>query len=248
MDVRLALIQDTSNRSWPMDDYTGDGTIGAGDFWPSARITAAARPCTNGRTGVVSNKIDWTCDGVLTSNDLAHQVYAGWLERLSLSLLNDYGSASVQHVFLTQKPLEFGAACVAFNPEPGCTPHAIRTPTSSRPYDHFYHPWVYWEYRAVETLLAKSGLDPRIHLGPVASTRMWLRSADCYAVGITTWSIPASVGRPATIDADDDEFVGGVEVNPSSHGCMNSDHIHHNESGGWLLADVWYEGLTGYLA
>ena len=77
---------------------------------------------------------------------------------------------------------------------------------------------------------------------------MWLRSDDCYDVGITTWTIPATVGRPATISADDNEFVGGVETNPDGVGCVNGDHIHHNNAGGWLMADVWYEGLAPYLA
>jgi hypothetical protein len=249
MDVRLALIQDTSNRSWPIDDWNGDGVMGTGDYWPTSRIpNSAAWPCPNGRSGAVGTQIDWTCDGALTTGDQVHRVYAGWLQQLSLALLNDFGAASVQHVFLTPKPLEFGAACTAYQSEPGCGLHAVRTPSPSRPFDHFYHPWVYWEYRAVEALLATAGVDPRIHLGSTGSRRMWLRSDDCYDIGITTWAIPTGVGRPAAITADDDEFVGGAEVNPSGTGCLNSDHIHHNDPGGWLMADVWYEGLVPYLA
>ncbi len=53
MDIRLALIQDTTNRSWPVDDFNGDGAVNEGDYWPEARIPAAARPC-GGTGGVVA--------------------------------------------------------------------------------------------------------------------------------------------------------------------------------------------------
>jgi hypothetical protein len=248
MDVKLALIQDTTNRSWPVDDWTGDGTMSVGDYFPTNRVpNSAAWPCPGGASGVVGTQIDWNCDGSLTVADQSHRVYAGWLQSLGNALLNDFGAASVQHVFVTPKPLEFGAACTTYT-QPGCGLHATRTPTPSRPFDHFYHPWVYWEHRAVDALLATPGLDPDIHLGPTGSRRMWLRSDDCYDIGVTTWTIPLSVGRPATISADDNEFVGGAESNPDGFGCLNSDHIHHNTAGGWLMADVWYEGLVPYLA
>jgi hypothetical protein len=77
---------------------------------------------------------------------------------------------------------------------------------------------------------------------------MWLRSDDCYDVGLTRWAIPAEAGRPATVTADDDEFATGSEVNPDGVGCLLGDHIHHTTAGGWLMADVWYEGLLPYLA
>ena len=50
------------------------------------------------------------------------------------------------------------------------------------------------------------------------------------------------------VSADDDEFATGAGVNPNGFGCVNSDHIHHNDAGGWLMADVWYEGLLSYQA
>ena len=56
------------------------------------------------------------------------------------------------------------------------------------------------------------------------------------------------MGRPASVAADDSEFVNGAETDAENIGCMRADHIHHNTSGGWLMADVWYEGLTPYLA
>ncbi len=247
MDVTLALIQDTTNRSWPIDDYNSDGLVNAGDFWPASRINDAAEPCTNGRPGVVNNNIDWTCDNVLTGADAPHVVYAGWLEKFSLALLNTHG---VDHVFVTQKPLEFGASCPNYpvSEQANCRMHTTRTPTASRPFDHFYNPLVYWEYRAVQQLTTKATLDPRIHLGEISLQRMHLRSDDCYDVGITSWAIPASAGRPASITADDAEFQNGQEVDAENTGCMRSDHIHHNANGGWLMADVWYEGLTPYLS
>ena len=248
MDVTLALIQDTTNRSWPIDDWNLDGQVNATDFWPASRINNAAEPCGNGRSGVVNGSIDWNCDGLLSGLDASHQVYAGWLERFSLALLNTHG---LDHVFVTQKPLEFGATCPNYpvGEQANCRLHNTRTPTASRPFDHFYNPLVYWEFRAVQQLTTKAGLDPRIHLGEIESRRMHLRSDDCYDIGITTWAIPASVpGRPATVSADDAEFQGGAEVDAETTGCMRADHIHHNTSGGWLMADVWYEGLTPYLS
>lgn len=250
MDVTLALIQDTTNRSWPIDDFNGDGQVNSGDFWPASRIADAAEPCTNGRSGVVNGNIDWTCDGALNGADAAHVVYATWLERFSLALLNNYGVDGVDHVFVTQKPLEFGASCPNYpvSEQANCRLHNTRVSTLSRPFDHFYNPLVYWEWRSVQQLTTKVGLDPRIHLGEIELKRMHLRSDDCYDVGITTWSIPASAGRPASIAADDSEFQGGQEVDAENVGCMRSDHIHHNNAGGWLMADVWYEGLTPYLS
>jgi hypothetical protein len=251
MDVTLALIQDTTNRSWPIDDWSGDGLVTNVDSWPASRIPDAAEPCGNGRTGVVNGNIDWTCDGVLNGADAAHVVYAGWLERFALALLNNYGSDSVDHVFVTQKPLEFGATCPNYpvSEQANCRMHNTRTPTNARPFDHFYNPLVYWEWRSVQQLVTRTGLDSRIHLGEIELRRMHLRSDDCYDVGITTWTIPASVpGRPASIGADDDEWVNGQEIDAENTGCYRADHIHHNNAGGWLMADVWYEGLTPYLA
>lgn len=251
MDVTLALVQDTTNRSWPVDDWTGDGAVTGADRWPASRIPDAAEPCTNGRPGVVGSTVDWNCDGALTNADAAHTVYAGWLSRLSTALLTGYGADGADHVFVTQKPMEFGAACAQYPAaeRPRCTTHATRTPTPSRPFDHFYNPLVYWEWTAVQALLATPGLDPRVHLGELDTRRMHTRSDDCYDVGVTTWSIPATVpGRPATVAADDTEWQTGQETNAENTGCMRADHVHHNAAGGWLMADVWYEGLTPYLA
>jgi hypothetical protein len=251
MDVTLALIQDTTNRSWPIDDWSGDGQVTSADFWPASRIPDAAEACGNGRSGVVNGSIDWTCDGTLNGADASHVVYVGWLEKFSLALLNNYGADGVDHVFVTQKPLEFGATCPNYplSEQANCRMHSVRTPTASRPFDHFYNPLVYWEWRAVQQLVTRTGLDPRIHLGEIDLRRMHLRSDDCYDIGITMWSIPASVaGRPAAVGADDDEWQNGQEFDAENIGCMRADHIHHNNSGGWLMADVWYEGLTPYLA
>jgi hypothetical protein len=249
MDVTLALLQDTTNRSWPVDDWTGDGSITGADRWPASRIPDAAEPCTNGRPGVVGTTVDWNCDGALTDADAAHRVYSGWLDRFATALLTAYGTDSVDHVFVTQKPLEFGATCPQYPaPErPSCSHHAIRTPTASRPFDHFYNPLVHWEWAAVQHLLTRPGVDPRIHPGESAPRRMHQRSQDCYATGITTWAIPATVpGRPTTITADDTEWNAG-EQNADTIGCLRADHIHHTPAGGWLMADTWYQALTPHL-
>src|SRR5204862_8243960 len=89
--------------------------------------------------------------------------------------------------------------------------------------------------------------DPRIHWAtPTDHRRMWGRSAECYDLGIPAgeWTIPASEGRPSSIAADDTE---NDSTNSGIVGCMGVDHIHHLDNGGWLLADVWYEGIHPYL-
>ncbi len=42
MDVKIALIQDTSNRSWPVDDYTQDGMVDASDYFNANAIRSTA--------------------------------------------------------------------------------------------------------------------------------------------------------------------------------------------------------------
>lgn len=265
MDVRLALIQDTSNRSWPVDDYTGDGAVDSNDYFNAASIAPAAWPCptnSGNPSGVVTSGgkswIDWRCDNTLSSAEAAVQLYAGWLEKVSLDTLDSFGTNSVNHVFLTQKPVEMTSldTCATLFPnEPNCGYHTIRAPTPSRPFDHFYLSTVYWEYRAIETLFAKPALDPRIHKANEADVKqMWNRSAQCYASGIfkKDWTIPPSPrgesGRPTVnISADDTEIDSGPRANADTVGCMLDDHIHHNDDGGWMMGDVWYSGLLPYL-
>ncbi len=258
MDYRLALIQDTSNRSWPIDDYNSDGMVNVLDYWPASKIPASARPCTSGTlnpSGIVMQGgveyIDWNCDGTLTNQDASHVTYAGWLQKLSNALLNSY-AFPVHHVFITPKPLEMGG-CPYF-PGEACSNHGLRTPTASRPIDHFYNPAVYWEYRVAETMFSNPNLDSRIHpLVPGDPKKMWDRSVKCYDVSLASsdWTIPGGtvsqgVLRPTNViadDAEDDADVTSMDAN----GCMRSDHIHHTTTGGWMMADVWYGGLLPYL-
>ena len=164
-------------------------------------------------------------------------------------------------MFLIQKPLEMGQ-CHLYPPseQPVCNAnrHAIRTPaqiaaTPGRPLDHYYVPTVYWEHRLVEDFLLftdRGGTDPRIHPATPAARAMWDRSARCYAQGLVSsdWSIPATVpGRPTVVAADDSEMDGGASPNAATVGCMVADHVHHNDAGGWTMADVWYAGLRPYL-
>lgn len=295
MDVRIALVQDTTNRSWPMDDYTADGVVNANDFFKPLKIkSTAALPC-KGTSGVLPlnvspalQSVDWNCDGALSAADSVSLVYAGWLKKLADDLVDInqhgntplYGNMTVDHVFFTQKPVEMftatGQACSATFPGETCSLHDMRdrSRNNARPFDRFYQPSVYWEYRALETLAAMPTLNTtRIHL--VTDTdvrRMWNRSAECYSAGITSgWSIPLSVGRPSIIKADiteddsitvlppttDPTYAAKSAVFPDNVGCMLSDHIHHNSrdsrdltapaGGGWMMADVWYGGLLSYL-
>jgi hypothetical protein len=255
MDVRLALVMDTSNRSWPIDDYNSDGEVNNSDFFPAESIAAEALPCKKS-TGVINadgiSQVDWNCDGRLNASDSVATVYEGWLEKLALDLLNTFGKKSVQHVFFSQKPVEMFSPglCNTYFPDENssCDYHALRTATPSRPFDHFYLPATYWEYRSLEIMAAKTTLDKRIHL--VTDTdvhQMWNRSAQCYAEGIESWdwTIPQIPDRPISITADDSESENNDSAN--KEGCMISDHIHPNTNGGWMIADVWYAGLQSYL-
>ncbi|HEX4954061.1 MAG TPA: hypothetical protein VF017_11780 [Thermoanaerobaculia bacterium] len=261
MDYRIALVQDTTNRSWPVDDFTADGAVDDLDLWPASRIQRArALPC-GGTGGVVGGLVDWTCDGVLTPADAAYRSYASWLLGLATDLLDPgrYGAAALDFVFFGHKPVEMGQCNLWPAAEiPTCLsgPHAIRTPeqiaaTPDRPYDHYYLPTVFWERRGLEQLFADPALDPRIR----PATRdnvlaMWDRSALCYAQGLVEgdWRIPAAVpGRPGPVEADDVENDGGPNPSADIAGCMVADHVHHNDAGGWMMADVWFAGLEADL-
>jgi hypothetical protein len=258
MDYRIALVQDTSNRSWPIDDYDANGVLDADDRWLASRILRSrALPCP-ASSGVVAGSVDWDCDGTLDAGDAELGVYAGWLRALATELLDParYGDFALDAVLITQKPIEMGQCQLwpeAERPTCMANPHALRTPqqiaaTPDRPLDHYYLPTVYWEHRVIETLFASAGLDPRIlATSPADARAMWDRSAQCYAAGIAAgdWRIPAAVpGRPATLAADDTEVDTGGGANANAVGCMVSDHIHHNDGGGWMMADVWYAGLA----
>lgn len=258
MDYHLALVQDTSNRSWPIDDYTANGVVDGADLWPATRIAAAARPCL-GTSGVVNNSIDWNCDGLANATDAAHRNYASWLDRLGRDLVDTvrYGAAAAEHVFFMQKPVEMGQCNLWPTAEQAtcnANPHAVRTPaqvasTPSRPYDHYYVPSVYWEFRAIDTVFFNPSVDPRLHKATPVTRALWDRSARCYDIGLgaADWAIPAAVpGRPTSVDSDDVE-THGTGGNAATVGCMVADHIHHNDPGGWAIADVWYAGLFPYL-
>ncbi len=261
MDYRIALIQDTSNRSWPIDDYDASGAVDGGDYWDSTRVPRTrALPCP-ASAGVVATQVDWNCDGTISAADGVLTVYAGWLRALADDLLDSgrYGPEALDAVLITQKPVEMGQCMLwplAERPSCSSDPHTVRTPlqiasTPDRPLDHYYAPTAYWEYRVIESLFAEPGLDPRIlPVSPGDARRMWNRSAACYAQGQSgaDWHIPAAVpGRPVSFAADDSETDAGGAANAATVGCMVADHIHHNDNGGWMMADVWYEGLSGPL-
>jgi hypothetical protein len=261
MDYRVALIQDTSNRSWPIDDDDNTGAMDANDRWVSTRILQSrALPCP-ASAGVIGTTIDWNCDLTIDADDGELGVYAGWLRRLAEDLLSPkrYGEAALDAVFIGHKPTEFGQCGLwpaAERPACQANPHALRTPqqiasTPGRPLDRYHVPSVFWEFRVLETLFATPGLDPRIRpAAPGQVRRLWDRSADCYASGVAAdaWHVAPTVpGRPGAIAADDTEIDSGAGANANAVGCMVADHIHHNDNGGWLIADTWYQGLQGAL-
>jgi hypothetical protein len=204
--------------------------------------------------------VDWNCNLALDAGDAAVDVYAGWLRQLADDLLDAtrYGDAALDAVLVSQKPVEMGQCQLwplAERTVCNADRHALRSPaqieaTPDRPLDHYYLPTVYWEYRAIETLFALPGLDARILANsPGEAKAMWERSAHCYATGIAVddWRIPASVpGRSASIGADDSELDTGTP-DADAVGCMVADHVHHNDAGGWMMADVWYAGLAAPL-
>lgn len=261
MDYHLVLVQDTSNRSWPVDDYDANGVLDDRDRWLASRIPAVARPC-GGTTGVVGSTIDWDCDGQLTDGDGVLRNVTEWLHRLTAEMADRtrYGAAAAEHVFVMAKPLELGQCNLypaAEQATCNASRHAVRTPaqiaaTPGRPLDHYYVPTVYWEYRVIEGFLIPPNgrLNPLMTATTTDTRAMWDRSARCYAQGLagTDWTIPATVpGRPTSVAADDSEADGGATPNAASVGCMIADHVHHNDTGGWMMADVWFRGLLPYL-
>lgn len=258
MDYRLVLVQDTTNRSWPVDDFDADGGVDSADLWPAARIRPEALPCGGG-SGVVGGFVDWTCDGTLDAADAPQEVYADWLETLADALLGAPAEVAADWVLFGHKPLEMGQCLLypaAERPTCLADPHAVRSPaaiaaTSDRPFDHFYVPTVYWEQQSLVSLLARPARDSRIlHRDRGDGLAMWRRSAACYTVGLVPadWRIPPAVpGRPGAITADDAELDAGASANADATGCMVGDHVHHNEAGGWMMADVWYAGLAAHL-
>ena len=258
MDVRVAMIQDTSNRSWPVDDYTRDGMVSAADYFDAEKIHHDAWSCPRqsvNQSGVVTTGsgrrwIDWNCDNRLDNADSAVFLYSQWLERLASDLLGRFGTGSVQHVFISPKPLEMvdaGGCERWFEGEGLCDGYSYsrsRTPTISRPFSYAYLPSVYWERVALEALFARNGLDTRIHRATADSREMWNRSAQCFEDGLLAgdWFAPSNT-RPTVVDAD----LSESDSNASAQGCLLADHIHHNDNGGWMMSDVWYRGLMNFL-
>lgn len=244
MDVRLALVQDTTNRSWPVDDANGDGKLDDTDYVRSAGVPAEAAACAAG-AGTIGGFVDFNCDGKLDAADSARRLYASWLEGLATDLLTGFGAGNVHYVFFSHKPIEAGAnQCLSAYPGETCSFHGARTSTASRPFDRFYLPSVYWEHGALELMLAKPGLDARIRRTSTDVLEMWKRSATCYTNGVASLSIP---GAPAAPVAADDTETDGQGGTAEVVGCHRADHVHHNDSGGWLMADVWYRGLNSFL-
>ena len=246
MDVRLAAIQDSSNRSLPVDDNDRDGDLDGADGFLASDVPSPAWPC-NGTSGVVGDFLDWDCDGQYTANDSSRKNYADWLESLADDLVNDFGPYSVDHVFVSQKPCTM-FACGYFEGEPQCDDHVIREPTPARPYDHYWRPTAYWEHAVVDEMFSRPTRDPRVHRATPNNVReLWEQTAHCYRSGFggTDWHIPQTwTSRPTSVAADDSE---DDEVNSEDIGCYRFDHRHHTPQGGWVQADVWYAGLRPYL-
>jgi hypothetical protein len=259
MDYRIALVQDTTNRSWPIDDSDVDGDLDGDDRWLSTRIRAEALPCGGG-SGVVAGVVDWNCDGAADAADSSRDVYAGWLSSLAAALLATPAPVTIDFALFGHKPLEMGQCALYPQAErPACLddPHTVRSAaeiaaTPDRPFDHYYVPTVYWESAAIAELFARPGLAARILAAtPGEPLAMWARSERCYVSGLgaADWAIAATVpGRPTDVVADDDEIDDGPAPDAATTGCMVADHIHHNDDGGWAMADVWFGGLLPRLA
>ncbi|VAW69394.1 hypothetical protein MNBD_GAMMA10-770 [hydrothermal vent metagenome] len=246
MDIHIALVQDSTSRSFPVNDYTGEGIVDVADFIPADIVDSVVLPCSGlAPSGVVNGLLDWNCDGRITANDSAPRRYSKWLKILGKTLINRYG---LDYVVYSMKPVET-AGCRFFNGTciRGQTSHGIHVPTASEPFNRFYKPSVYWEYRGFEEFATTNRDERMMLLHPGNVRRMWQRSAECYTRGLSTWSIPANVPydfpRPTVIEADDSEVDNGAGANADIKGCNLADHRHHNDNGGWMMADVWYQGL-----
>jgi hypothetical protein len=143
-------------------------------------------------------------------------------------------------VFFSHKPVEATAACPKSYPGETCSYHGARAPTAARPFDRFYLPSVYWEHAGLDAMLGKASLDPRIRRASADVLEMWKRSSACYTKGVAALAIP---GAPVAPIAADDSETDGAGGDAESVGCERADHVHHNDQGGWMMADVWYSGL-----
>ncbi|OYW65173.1 MAG: hypothetical protein B7Y26_04945 [Hydrogenophilales bacterium 16-64-46] len=269
MDVRIALVQDTSNRSWPIDDYNENGRVSPDDYFVADRVgdtdAMVDHACPPGyeSTGVLPyatrsdtvQAVDWNCDNNLSNiGDSAIRLAARWLVDLATHLRAN----RTDYVFFTQKPMEMtgSTACDKFFPGENCANglHESRLPsdiTPSRPMTGYYLPSVYWEHRVMETLANMATFDAtRMFLiNPDNTQYMWQQSVACYETGLVSanWAIPATLPpfqRTFSGDTGETDVWGG---DSASRGCMAEDHVHHNTKGGWLMADVWYRGLLPYL-
>jgi hypothetical protein len=124
----------------------------------------------------------------------------------------------------------------------------VVTPTPSRPFNHPYLPYTFWEYRAVEHLFASPDLDPRVHMVfPGKARAMHDLSVKCFESGLkeADFALPAALAkaRPPSIAADITEAKGASET----VGCYKPDEVHHNDNGGWMMADIWWSGVRHYL-
>lgn len=271
MDVRIALVQDTSNRSWPIDDYNRDGSVTPTDYFVEGRVGApqvtvnyscpegspnpsGKRPYATQAGNVLA--VDWDCDNKLTANgDGAIRLAARWLVDLATHLRTN----GVDYVFFTQKPMEMTvepADCAKFFPSENCEGalHVDRLPeniTPSRPMTKFYLPSVYWEYRVMEALTDIATFDATrmFVINPDNTQYMWDESVTCYEVGMSAadWTIPQALPPMQRDFPGDTGESDGQNGDSASRGCMGADHVHHIAKGGWMMADVWYRGLFPYL-
>jgi hypothetical protein len=250
MDVKIALIMDTTSPSWAVDDYNLDGDITDADVFDRDNLTNASLspwqcPASSGLVG--TDKIDWDCDGGSTNDpgDNPAKVYAGWLKSFATELISS--SYNFNFVVLSQKTVERWKTTSQY-PNEAPHPHNQRAATPSRPFVQYYNPAVYWEHKGLVELAADATLDPKIKvLSPVAPSSMWNKSATCYESGLSSasWSIPLSVidDKYETLTADRKETDAAPET-----GCFKYiDHTHAYDAGGWMIADVWYNGLHPYL-
>jgi hypothetical protein len=238
-DFRIALIQDTAQRRWQVFDHTGDGKVDESDYFKPRGDETLPAFC-GGKTGLVNGHVDFDCDGKLTPADSGVSLYAGWMKNVAHAMLRDFGPAGVHHVFVSPKPMETSGR--------GVDESVVVTPTPSKPFNHPYLPYTFWEYRAVEHLLALPDVDPRVHMVfPGRARAMHDFSVKCFETGLKTadFAMPAAlaIGRPASIEPDIMEGKTATEA----AGCYKPDEVHHNDNGGWMMADIWWSGIRYYL-
>jgi hypothetical protein len=114
---------------------------------------------------------------------------------------------------------------------------------SRRPFEpHTYLPTVYWELQGLESLFRQPDLD---HTHPLGRPRrnhllMWSRSVQCYTTGLSRLGLDDSTRLRQARHGRNPTTAKRTRRTPRASDAWARITVHHNEAGGWMMADVWY--------